>query len=67
MVELRKCPFCGCTANVWEENGQPCHKYVACLHCGVRTPICKTEGIAASIWNRRHPESDKCTKTYASL
>ena len=59
-MELKKCPFCGCTAVALysRDIDSPKKRYfVACSVCGVETPrIYRTHESAVEAWNRRAVE-----------
>lgn len=61
MSMLKRCPFCGSAAHVWEDERyiKTLHDfpkwYISCLGCGVQTPTAKIEQVV-KIWNRRKDE-----------
>ena len=52
---LKRCPFCGGTANI--EKGQI--EFLAyCPHCGAQTEYCEMEQEAIKVWNTRPIENE---------
>lgn len=52
--ELKRCPFCGGTAEVCEaENDGALLQLVACMNCGVSTIASDDEAEVIAAWNRR--------------
>ena len=58
MIRLKKCPCCGCAANIWEEPVTR-RKYAMCYGCGLSTRNYETEEKAAAAWNRREREKNR--------
>jgi hypothetical protein len=52
MSDLLPCPFCGCKADLIDENLP--HPYMAyCRDCRIQTPNCSTHEGAEKLWNKR--------------
>lgn len=52
MSDLLPCPFCGCKADLIDENDA--HPYKAyCRNCRISTPNCRTYEGAEKLWNNR--------------
>ena len=54
--ELKRCPFCGGTANI--AKGQ-IEFWAYCPHCGVQTELYETEREVVDAWNARQIEDKK--------
>ena len=55
MIDLKRCPFCSCYAEIRRElfAGEIECFYVSCKICGARGQICNTEEEATKKWNTR--------------
>jgi Lar family restriction alleviation protein len=52
MTKLKRCPFCGYKATIWEDpNGE---YYIKCNWCGVQLPPASNVESAKTAWNERH-------------
>jgi Lar family restriction alleviation protein len=49
-MELKRCPFCGGNADVYEA-GQL--RWVHCHGCGAESDECTSDDAAIAAWNRR--------------
>ena len=56
---LKRCPFCGSTANI--AKGQ-IEFWAYCPHCGVQTELYETEKEVAKAWNSRSIENELSEK-----
>ena len=57
--ELKRCPFCGGTANI--AKGQ-IEFWAYCPHCGVQTELYETEQEVAKAWNTRKIEEEQAAE-----
>ena len=57
--ELKRCPFCGGTANIAKGKIE-CWAY--CPHCGAQTELYETEQEVAKAWNTRKIEEEQAAE-----
>ena len=57
--ELKRCPFCGGTANIAKGKIE---FWAYCPHCGAQTELYETEQEVAKAWNTRKIEEEQAAE-----